>query len=105
MTRDEALIALEGLGITATKMHTMNMTRENHRSDMKSFSLASPSGKTLHFTTEENHPIGGSVCQFSPCSILATNAVVHTPGPQPQYGQHTRAVLAELGYGPEEIDA
>jgi crotonobetainyl-CoA:carnitine CoA-transferase CaiB-like acyl-CoA transferase len=44
------------------------------------------------------------------CDLVAPNAVrakrgkITIPGPMPKYGQHTRVILARLGYDDETIN-
>jgi crotonobetainyl-CoA:carnitine CoA-transferase CaiB-like acyl-CoA transferase len=53
-------------------------------------------------TVEQDHPAWGVIRQAGiPFTLAATPAHIRTP--PPTLGQDTDAILAELGYGPEEV--
>ena len=61
---------------------------------------------TFHFHSQKQHPIGGQVTMFAPCSLLSEAVRVRIPTPAPRYGEHTRQVLSDLlGFTEQEIDA
>jgi crotonobetainyl-CoA:carnitine CoA-transferase CaiB-like acyl-CoA transferase len=62
----------------------------------------SPEAKALGMTAEVEHPAWGVIRQVGvPFALSATPAVIRSP--PPTLGQDTDAILAELGYGTEEI--
>ena len=93
-------------GITTCALNSMTSLREANTSTSSSFSLnGSNRGLTHHFHTIPNHPIGGSVEMFSPCSLLSTNVTINVMQPQPKYGEHSKLILNSLlGFSNEEID-
>jgi crotonobetainyl-CoA:carnitine CoA-transferase CaiB-like acyl-CoA transferase len=99
---DDACSALSAAGVTAIKRSTMAARRVENVTDKTAFGR---SGGTFQFTTLKDHPIGGEVTIFAPCSIRSSNLDVSVGTPQPQYGQHSREVLAELGFAPKDVDA
>ncbi len=53
-------------------------------------------------TVEQEHPAWGVIRQVGiPFTLSETPADIRTP--PPTLGQDTDAILAELGYGPDEI--
>ena len=64
--------------------------------------FASPEAVALGMTVEQDHPAWGVIRQAGiPFTLAATPADIRTP--PPTLGQDTDAILAELGYGPEEV--
>jgi crotonobetainyl-CoA:carnitine CoA-transferase CaiB-like acyl-CoA transferase len=64
--------------------------------------FASPEAEALGMTVELEHPAWGVIRQVGvPFALSATPAVIRSP--PPTLGQDTDAILAELGYGTEEI--
>jgi len=63
-----------------------------------------PQAEALGLTTEVDHPTAGTQRQLAPAVRME-----ETPGtigrPSPLLGQHTREVLAQFGWGADEIDA
>jgi crotonobetainyl-CoA:carnitine CoA-transferase CaiB-like acyl-CoA transferase len=59
---------------------------------------------TFRFIRHRDHPSGHVVDLVAPNAIRPRDGAVVVPGAAPKYGAHTRAVLAELGYTPAEID-
>jgi crotonobetainyl-CoA:carnitine CoA-transferase CaiB-like acyl-CoA transferase len=64
--------------------------------------LEDPAVRYHGLVREYEHPeVGRLRLMGQPLGFSATPA--RDPGPPPGLGQHTEAVLAELGYGPEAI--
>ena len=64
---------------------------------------ADPHVEEAGLTLEVDHPIWGPYRRHAP--LLRLDGTPETPGPGMLGGQHARAVLAELGYGEEEVEA
>jgi crotonobetainyl-CoA:carnitine CoA-transferase CaiB-like acyl-CoA transferase len=65
--------------------------------------FASPEAVVLGMSVEQEHPALGSIRQVGlPFQLSGTPASIRTP--PPTLGQDTDAILAELGYGPAEIE-
>ncbi|WP_282182961.1 hypothetical protein [Aliiroseovarius marinus] len=52
-----------------------------------------------------NHPSGHEVTQLDPYAVRPTRAKVFAVKPSEKFGTSTRAILGELGYADEAIDA
>lgn len=66
--------------------------------------LDDPHLRATGFFRLEDHPSEGRIRSMrSPISWK--NNTMTTPKPAPRLGQHTRSVLAELGYTPEQVEA
>jgi crotonobetainyl-CoA:carnitine CoA-transferase CaiB-like acyl-CoA transferase len=108
-TTTAAVELLQRAGVTAVPLSSLTSLREGNRSVLTSFGLGSQRGdeanKTFHFSTQKEHPIGGEVTMFSPCSLLSQRRCVPTPTPAPKYGEHSRQVLRTLGYTETEIES
>ncbi|WP_033289236.1 CoA transferase [Amycolatopsis jejuensis] len=57
------------------------------------------------FVRHDRHPSGHEVDLVAPQAIRGEHLQVRMPSDAPQYGRHTREVLAELGYRPGDIAA
>lgn len=57
------------------------------------------------FSVFGDHPSGHTVTQLDPLAIRPVRGRVILPKPAEKYGASTRAVLAEAGYTPDEVDA
>ena len=72
------------------------------RSMTSSAAFASPEAVALGMTVEQEHPAWGLIRQVGiPFQLAGTPASIRTP--PPTLGQDTDAILAELGYGADEI--
>ena len=57
------------------------------------------------FSIYPDHPAGRRVVQLDACAVRPIRARLIAPRPSEKYGASTRAVLTELGYSADEIDA
>lgn len=57
------------------------------------------------FSHFADHPSGHGVTLFDPCAVRPARARVVAPGSAEKYGASTRAVLAELGWSEDRIEA
>jgi crotonobetainyl-CoA:carnitine CoA-transferase CaiB-like acyl-CoA transferase len=60
-------------------------------------------GQILGIVTDQTHPVVGDYSRLAPIVRLSRSSGV--AGPAPLCGQHTDAILGELGYDAERIDA
>jgi len=66
--------------------------------------FASPQARARRMTVDLEHPVLGPIRQVGlPFAFGATPATIRTP--PPMLGEHSAAVLEELGYGPDEVSA
>lgn len=59
---------------------------------------------TFHVVRHDRHPMGRWVDLVAPNAVRPQRAGIRIPGPAPKYGEHTVAILLELGYTDSEID-
>jgi crotonobetainyl-CoA:carnitine CoA-transferase CaiB-like acyl-CoA transferase len=107
LNADEVSYLLNKNGITNIPLNSMTNLRESNTSTCKSFSLNqnNSGGLTHHFHKIKNHPIGGSVEMYSPCSLLSSNVEINIMKPQPKYGEHTKLILKNvLHFNDNEIN-
>jgi len=57
------------------------------------------------FSVYEDHPSGHVVTQLDPFAIRPARGRIYALDPAEKFGQSTRVILQELGYGPEDIEA
>jgi crotonobetainyl-CoA:carnitine CoA-transferase CaiB-like acyl-CoA transferase len=60
-------------------------------------------GDTYQFSIYPNHPIGGSVTTFAPCSIRSKHIRIDKQPPAPKYGEHTIEILKTLNVDIESL--
>jgi hypothetical protein len=101
---DDLLRELDSAGVLAQRRYTMAQRRVENVSSATTFSLTEKQ-PTYVFKTTEEHPIGGEVTIFSPCSIRSSVTEVYEQTPAPQYGQHSREVLQQLGFSASEVES
>jgi crotonobetainyl-CoA:carnitine CoA-transferase CaiB-like acyl-CoA transferase len=65
------------------------------------FTISSPTVRENGFVAEVTHPLFGTHLRHGP--VVTLSATPGAPGPGCLVGQHTRAILAELGYGDAQI--
>jgi crotonobetainyl-CoA:carnitine CoA-transferase CaiB-like acyl-CoA transferase len=58
---------------------------------------------TFRAVRHDQHPMGRWVDLVAPNAVRPEKAGITNPGPAPKYGQHTREILAHIGYTHEEI--
>jgi crotonobetainyl-CoA:carnitine CoA-transferase CaiB-like acyl-CoA transferase len=83
---------------------TMARVRESH---LTRESEAEPdlSDATFAFVRHDRHRLGRPVDLVAPNAIRPRRARIAVPGHAPKYGAESREILADLGYGPAEIEA
>jgi crotonobetainyl-CoA:carnitine CoA-transferase CaiB-like acyl-CoA transferase len=91
---------LTPLNVGIQRLASMAQVREQHTHAESAPWTAS----SFNFTRIADHPAGRPVTLPAPVAVRPTRAPVVVPANAPKYGQHTREVLSELGYGPSEID-
>jgi crotonobetainyl-CoA:carnitine CoA-transferase CaiB-like acyl-CoA transferase len=62
------------------------------------------SSSSFRFTKSIGHPAGHAVTLVAPIAVRPHGATVVIPSDAPKYGEHTDALLLEVGYTPSEID-
>jgi len=58
---------------------------------------------TFRAVRHDRHPMGRWVDLVAPNAVRPEKTRITIPGPAPKYGQHTREVLAGVGYADDEI--
>jgi len=61
------------------------------------------SNATFRAIRHETHPMGRWVDLVAPNAVRPAQARIIIPGPAPQYGRDTRAILTRLGYSDDDI--
>ena len=90
--RAEWLLALDEAGIPCSPLHTLG--------ELSAHPQASESGMVF----ETLHPVLGALRAVAqPLRFDGSRTGMHRPSPM--HGEHTREILAELGYPPPEIEA
>jgi crotonobetainyl-CoA:carnitine CoA-transferase CaiB-like acyl-CoA transferase len=74
---------------------------EVSRGSFSEFTISSPTVRDNEFVAEVVHPLFGSHLRHGPMATFS--ATPGSPGPGCLVGQHTRAVLLELGYTDDQI--
>ncbi|MFY0310429.1 CoA transferase [Leisingera sp. D0M16] len=93
-----------GTSATAVPLSSLHETRDAAL-QLESAGSIDLTQATFRVIRHDRHPMGRW------CDLVAPNAVrpqagrIAIPGPAPKYGEHTRAILARLGYSTEETDA
>jgi crotonobetainyl-CoA:carnitine CoA-transferase CaiB-like acyl-CoA transferase len=59
---------------------------------------------TFRVIRHDQHPMGRWCDLVAPNAVRAKRGKITIPGPMPKYGQHTRVILARLGYDDETIN-
>lgn len=59
---------------------------------------------TFRVIRHDQHPMGRWCDLVAPNAVRTTSGKITIPGPMPKYGDHTRSVLARLGYDDDAID-
>jgi crotonobetainyl-CoA:carnitine CoA-transferase CaiB-like acyl-CoA transferase len=72
-----------------------------NRGAFSEFTISSPTVLDNGFTAVVDHPLFGTHLRHGP--VVTMSATPGTPGPACLVGQHTRAILAELGYSDEQV--
>lgn len=62
------------------------------------------SDATFRVIRHDQHPMGRWCDLVAPNAVRPKSGQISIPGPMPKYGQHTRAILARLGYTDPQID-
>jgi itaconate CoA-transferase len=90
MTTAKAVALLSRAGVVASEVNDIPGVRDLEEFRTRLRTVEFPEGHTV---------------RLPPSAILGDGAPPRTCGPPPRYGQHTRAILAELGCAATEIDA
>jgi crotonobetainyl-CoA:carnitine CoA-transferase CaiB-like acyl-CoA transferase len=90
---------LAPLGVTVQPLRTLAHQRARHSGT----GADSWSSSSYRFTTAKEHAVGCAVTLVAPVAVRPAAARIVVPADAPKYGEHTTAVLAELGYEPDEI--
>lgn len=91
-TRDEWMEELEGLNICVGPVNTLEEA------------LSHPQAISRKMVVDVDHPSVGAIRQIGSALKLSDVPIDPNRNPAPLLGQHTREVLARLGYDEEQID-
>jgi crotonobetainyl-CoA:carnitine CoA-transferase CaiB-like acyl-CoA transferase len=58
---------------------------------------------TFRVIRHDQHPMGRWCDLVAPNAVRSQSARITIPGPMPKYGQHTRDILARLGYSDDQL--
>jgi len=87
-------------GVAAVELKSLADVREANTRQANELTA----GPTFQFGTDLEHPIGGPVTLFEPCSVRASKgALTLQLSPAPRYGQHTREILQEAGMCADDL--
>ena len=59
---------------------------------------------TFRVIRHDQHPMGRWCDLVAPNAVRPASGQITIPGPMPKYGQHTRPILARLGYDDQQIE-
>ncbi|MEO1192642.1 MAG: CoA transferase [Pseudomonadota bacterium] len=96
--------ALAGGSTTLVRLASLLETRDAslHQESAGPPDITQATFRTLR---HDRHPMGRWCDLVAPNAVRPAKAAITIPGPMPKYGQHSREILAEIGYSAEEIDA
>jgi crotonobetainyl-CoA:carnitine CoA-transferase CaiB-like acyl-CoA transferase len=94
--RDDWLAALGRADIGAARVSTLAELRARYQG-------RETEAGSYRFDRFADHLCGRAVTLFAPCAIRPRDAAIAAPAATEKYGAGTRAVLATLGYGEDDI--
>lgn len=95
---------LSGTSAAVVPLGPLDATRDANRY-LESEESADIRLNTFSAVRHDLHPVGRWVDLAAPNAVRPERAEITIPGPAPEYGAHTREILAEPGFGDEEADA